>query len=389
MIQRRPPAKRAFTGLVGLPPEPDEMPKVSPPQPPSSPEPPADLTCEYRRYQDGLWICLHCRHRAEENDITAEGIPASRVCPAQNIEIENKKAIGKQLDAKFAERERRAAAARARRKAKADQLAAIKEALRTPVAIVLAEEEKQRQEKTSAARVKSVWSNHYQTGGGKELSGGDYVAAVQTAIDGKREQDFGGRRVTPQGVGHRPGMRNDIDSGTPDEDSTRDPWTKGSEEVAVANPRTPIMDGDIFKVKLNDKDEKNSPAYQSVSDYFVEMQTFQFHMRCTKCGAAQEDEAAQDDEGNYYQSPVEEGFMCWQCQAPHDGYEPSYICRLCGDISRGKNYAARHMENVHGDPALPAHDARFGNVLHRWLRGGRKGPNIEKARRKAERQVTL
>ena len=106
-------------------------------------------------------------------------------------------------------------------------------------------------------------------------------------------------------------------------------------------------------------------------------------MRCTKCGAAQEDEPVFFD-GEYYQTPVEDNFTCWRCGESHDGYETSYICHLCGDISRGKNYAARHMENVHGDPTLPAHNARFGDVLRGWVKGGKKAPNIEKAHRKVK-----
>src|ERR1700674_4939533 len=128
MIQRKPPAKRLFTGLAGLPSGPDEKPVVPPLQPPI----PTESMCEYHRYKN-LWICLYCSHRASQDDITTEGIPATRICSAQNIERQNKEALGKKLDAKYAEMERRAAVARARRKKKADQLAAIKQALKTPI----------------------------------------------------------------------------------------------------------------------------------------------------------------------------------------------------------------------------------------------------------------
>jgi hypothetical protein len=37
---------------------------------------------------------------------------------------------------------------------------------------------------------------------------------------------------------------------------------------------------------------------------------------------------------------------------------------------------------------LEEHVPRFGNVLRRWVMGGKKAPNIEKAIRKAGKQVT-
>src|SRR5882724_10074245 len=126
MIQRRP--IRRFTGLVGLPPEPDEAEVRPAPALASTSEPivsvtppaPADLTCEYRLHGD-QWFCVYCTHHASEDDMTASGIPAARVCSTQNIQKQNNAAEWKEFDKKIAERERRAAAARERRKKKVEQ----------------------------------------------------------------------------------------------------------------------------------------------------------------------------------------------------------------------------------------------------------------------------
>jgi hypothetical protein len=324
------------------------------------------LPHEYKRYKD-VWVCIHC-NRNDHSDI-----PSADVCPKRNIATTNKASTGKEIDKKIAERERRAKAARARRKEKADQLAAIKEALKIPAAVRLAAaKEKQRQERVDDHYAAMATSNHYRTSG-KEDSGGDYVADVQKAIDANEAQGFGGRRVTPEGVGQRFGV-----SGLPDEGSTREPWTKESEAVAVAKPGTQIIDGDVFKVKLAEKDWTKSPAYECIPDYFIEILPLRYQIRCINCGAVQDDE----------QTVSEDRFICRKCQTSHDGGDMNYVCRLCGDLSEGKRGAARHMINVHGDPALPSHNARFGNVLRRWLRGGKKPPNIEKARRKAKAEVT-
>jgi hypothetical protein len=325
------------------------------------------LPHEYKRYKD-VWVCIHCNHNDHADT------PSTDVCSKRNIAIVNQTSAWKQFDKKIAERERRAKAARERRQKNADQLAAIKESLRIPAAVrIAAAREKQRQERSEPKVPQGiVFSNHYRSSG-REVSGGDYVTEIQEAIDGKRAQDFGGKRVTPQGIGHRFGMSN-----TPDEESTRDPWTKNSEEVAVAKPQTPIIDGDIFKVKLADADWTKSPAYECIPHYFVEMLPLHYQIRCTKCGAAQDDS----------ETVAEDCFVCRNCGASHDGEEMNYVCRLCGDLSEGKKGAAHHMTNAHGNEGLEGHVQSFGNVLQRWLRGGKKPPNIEKAIRKAGKQVT-
>jgi hypothetical protein len=269
-----------------------------------------NLPHEYKRYKD-VWVCIHCNHNDHSDS------PSTDICSKRNIAIVNHASATKELDKKHAEKDRRAAVERARRKKKADQLAAIKEALRIPAAVrIAAAKEKQRQERLEPKVPQEiVFSNHYRSSG-REVSGDDYVTEIQEAIDGKRAQDFGGKRVTPQGVGHRFGMRDDTDT-TPDEESTRDPWVKTSEEVAVAKPWTPIIDGDIFKVKLADADWTKSPAYECIPHYFVEMLPLRYQVRCTKCGAAQDDG----------QTVAEDCFTCWQCHAPHDGDEMSYVCR--------------------------------------------------------------
>jgi hypothetical protein len=333
------------------------------------------LPHEYESYK-GVWVCIHC----SRNDHSAT--PSPDVCSKRNIAIANQTSTGKELDKKIAERERRAKAAVARRKKNADQRAAIKEALRIPAAVRLAEEkEKQLQKKLEDKAQQSAgaacFSNHYQTGGGKELSGGDYLKEKLRKADAKEELDFGGRRVTPEGVGQRPGIRGD---GSPDKDSCPNPWTPRAQEAAVNKLKKPIIQGAVFSVKLADKDWTKSPAYECIPDFFIEVLPLRYQIRCTKCGAAQDDE----------QTVAEDCFTCWQCLAPHDGDEMSYVCRLCGDLSEGKKGAACHMSDIHGGEKKdsPNLDQRFGNVLQRWLRGGKKPPNIEKAHRKVKAEVT-
>jgi hypothetical protein len=305
---------------------------------------PDELTCEYSRDDEGCpWICLYCRHTATDNDITAAGVPAARVCAAQSIERENKSTLFKQLDKKQAERERRAAAARARRKLKADQLAAIRNSLRTPVAELLAEAEKKIQEEKLEARM----SRRPKI----EVSGGGYLEQILTVLGVPKTG-----RVVPQGVGQRPGQQ------YYSPDGTRDPWVKSSEEIAVAKPRTPIIDGARFTVKLNGKDERSTPAYQCISDFFIQMLFQRYEIRCTKCGAAQDDDV----------TVAEEEFTCWQCGTVHGGDEVAFICRFCYDMLSGQDAAASHAERVHGDEALPTHNPRWGNALRRWSRTGKR-----------------
>jgi hypothetical protein len=287
----------------------------------------------------------------------------------------NQTSAWKQFDKKSAERERRAAAARERRKKNADQLAAIKQALRVPPEVRKAEAKKQQKDIHTGSADAAVFSNHYQTGGGKELSGGDYLNEKLRKADAEEELDFGGRRVTPEGAGQRPGIRGD---GSPDKDSSPNPWTPWAQEAAVRNPKKPIIQGAVFSVKLADKDWTKSPAYECIPHYFVEVLPLRYQIRCTKCGVAQDDE----------QTVAEDRFVCRNCGAQHDGDEMDYACKLCGELCEGKEGAAYHMTNAHGEEDAEGHIPRFGNVLQRWVKGGKKPPNIEKALRKVKAEVT-
>jgi len=353
--------------MVGPPPEPEERPVVSAPTPPSVQKPlsaehrrvielvsNANTNCEYR-YANDKWICVYCSHHASEDDITATGMPAVRACPVRTVIKGN----GKDFVKKLAVRERRASAERERRKRKADQLAAIKEALRVPVAACLAATKEQ--ERVRKAEERAVHPIHDRTGGGKELSGGDYL---KEKLEDADAEQFGGRRVTPEGTGHR-------SDDTPD--SSPDPWSSGAEEAAVRKPKNPIIEGGVFSVKLNDKDEKKSPAYECISHFFITMLPLRYQLRCIGCGATQDDA----------QTVSEEHFVCGQCGLKNGGDDLSYICHLCSDVVDGLRNAAHHMVSVHGDEALPTHDSRFGNVLRRWVKGGKKPPNLSKVGRKA------
>jgi hypothetical protein len=67
--------------------------------------------------------------------MTVESVPASRVCPTQNTQRQNKEVIGKEIDKAQAEKDRRAAVERARRKAQSDKIKAITKALSIPRSI--------------------------------------------------------------------------------------------------------------------------------------------------------------------------------------------------------------------------------------------------------------
>jgi|SRR5271157_812091 len=334
------------------------------------------LLCDYHRVSDETpWICTYCRHRATEDDIIAEGIPAKRVCSAQNIDRANKEALKKEMDKESTERERRAKAARERRKKQADELAAIRERLRRPRVVCIVEAKEETPER----------GIHDRTGGEKEISGGDCLGKTLLHLQGEDKDLFGvrgGKRVVPEGVGQRLGMREDNphEDGTFDSDSCPDPWSSRAEATAVARPRTPIIKGETFSVKLNDKDERNSPAYECLKFYFDVYLALHYRVCCTKCGAVQD-----DDE----QTVAEENYTCWRCHAEHAVDDDRlFVCKLCGVAIDGERGAACHMMAVHGDETSPNHDPRFGNVLRRWLRGGRKPPNLDKARRRAKKTVT-
>jgi hypothetical protein len=364
------PIKRAFTGLVGLPPEDPAPTPVSTPEPVVSVTPPADPTCQYHRARD-QWICVYCSHKASEDDMTASGIPASRICSAQNILRQNRETVGKELGKKFAERERRAGAERERRKKKADQLAAIKEALRTPPEIrIAAAKEKERQEK---AEVQANKLPSDRTGGFKEISGGGILEETLTILDAPQTG-----RVTPEGVGHRPGARDNSTDDIPDSTENHNPWSGLSEVIAVERPNAPIIPGSIFLVKLNDKDERDTPAYQSVPHFFTEMMPLRYRLRCMNCAAVQDDDF----------TVSEEHFVCGRCGTKNGGDDLNYICRLCGVVAEDRTTAAHHMETAHGDETAPGHDTRFGDVLQRWVKGGKKPPNIQRTVKRAQKQVT-
>jgi hypothetical protein len=311
-----------------------------------------------------------------------EAPPASRACQIL---------IGRQriVDRKIA----RAKAARDARKSKSDQLKAIKAALRIPLEVRIAEakqkekdareaakqaeQERKREERWLDNRADMAISNHYQTSN-KELSGGDLLSErLSAAENDDPDISFGGKRVAPQGTGHRFGHHDDGvgADGTPDADSSPDPWTEDAENKS----KTPILSGDIFSVTLADKDWREAPAFQCIPDFFAEVLWFRYDIHCINCGARQDDD----------ETTPEEYFICGRCGFSNGGDDKSFVCRLCdsGDILAGEKNAAHHMTTVHGDEKQPEHDARFGNVLRRWLRGGKKAPNIEKARRKAAKAV--
>jgi hypothetical protein len=214
--QRRNPVKRAFSGLVGLPPEPETTPAT-----PGAVEPTETLV-----------------------------LPDTQILlTMQNVE----------------NREKRAKAARERRKRKAEQLAAIKKALQTPIAeITKAAEERRRivEEQAAAERLPLMSAGKFATGGGEVVPVKD-IEAVDAAlqrgetlrnpnIDPEEEEqsayaDDDRRNVRPEGSG--PTETNPDDEREDEEENTKD-----AKDNKVDGKDADILPGAKFPVKLNDFD---------------------------------------------------------------------------------------------------------------------------------------
>ena len=378
--KRKKPVQRAYKGLVGLLPV----------------DVPEESRCEYLKTPSGYFVCRWCNHNPGPDDMTAEGFPAARHCSKRIVATENKEIFNKEFDAEQAERDKRAKAARERQQKKADELAAIKEKLRTPVAVIIAEakqkalEERVRQQERRGHMSKGMYMTDAPKGKGLIISGGfgtsgdsdiSTISGVSAAQHGGVEPWFEeGHQgpVRPEGVGRKPEAREENDNDDYDPNGTRDPWTQESEENAVKFPDAPIIDGDSFLVNLNDADVNAELEELANSGYFAKFLAFEYGRRCTKCGALQDDEvtASEDD------------YLCINCGAKHAGSLEAYICRLCGSWETrlsGPRRAGAHMLTAHG---ADNPDPRFGDVVSRWRKGGRKLPNIDKALQKAKKPVT-
>jgi hypothetical protein len=280
--QRKRPVQRAFSGLVGLPPEPDAA--------------LAPIAPKLGKFLD----------------------------PSNTTQ-------GMLEEYKHAEISKRALAARARRKLQSDQIKNLKKALRTPVAQIKAEPaEKLKTEKLPLMSTGS-YVRDAPAGLGLFVTGGydaaeiDYITGLEVAEEatlgsGKNTSDelIGGRRrVQPEG--------NSADDGS-------------------------LNGNRIFQVKLNETDPsqlENALAHL-VGEYFAPLELVQ-----CECGAVL------DTDGLDSHSEVHEGRF---------RYHNTASCRLCRSIVSSQEAADAHIASVHGEEEEPAHDARFGNVIQKYLR---------------------
>jgi len=321
--------QRVFIGLTGRPFDPEEFTPAASTSPPIPVKPQAKtepLTCEYNQFR-GQWVCLYCAHCASENDMTAEGIPAIRVCPARNIQEQNKQSIGKEIDKKQVERERRAKAARERRKARADQRAAIKKALQTPIAVI----KEVIKTKAEAEKLPSMNQGKYisdaPTGKG---------ALVYKPTEKIEQIDAALTRAMPLGS---PTIDEETDEAFfPEQDRKHVSKKMGAGSPSDEKPEITGVSSKGFTYKEEPRKKfqvkLNGPEYQSglssaVNDFTVE-----------------------------------------------EGGET--FCRLCEAAIIGRS--EDHFKQIHGDPSEPGHDKRFGDIVQKYVKKFvRKHAKLEKA----------
>jgi hypothetical protein len=387
--QRKKPVQRLYKGLVGLPPEPEAA--FAP-----IPEPVVILETEF---VDRVLVCNDCYQEflfsAEEQASFAkdQSVPPRRCksCEAEAIEqvkqsesTENT-AVSVPSDAETildqmerTKKEKRAQAARDRRKRQAQQLAAIKERLKIPIAVIQKEAEERAKADRHEAAQGSVNRGRYMTdaptGKGELVTGGgseemELIAAARdraVALGSSNYDDETGeefwpendrRRVIPEGTGQRPGDRED-DGIDDDPDASEN----AKDNIDERGKDAPILPGSTFEVKL-----KGGEEYQKAHEYglllkalvrpcFVKVEISETGFAyCYSCGAKQE--------------KTEPVYNCIRCDSKNSGETTHvYICRLCGLDCL---YPEGHIHQIHGDENQPEHDLGFGNITRKpekWLR---------------------
>ncbi len=268
------------------------------------------LPHEYERHKD-VWVCIHC-NRNDHSDTPNPGL-----CSKRNIAIVNKASTGKELDKKFAERERRAAKECARRKAKADQLVAIREALKTPVAEIMAAA----RAKADAERLPSMNEGRYM--GDAPTGKGALVYKAAGKID---QIDAAMNRSVLLGSAT-------IDDETgeaffPDNDRER----IAPDGVGAPSDEKPEITGLSRKgFTCGDRDEESKRKFQVKLD------------------------------GPEYQSGLAAAVDEYSFQ---DGSET--FCRLCEE--QIFENIENHFTQVHGDPREPRHKKHCGDIVQKCVR---------------------
>jgi hypothetical protein len=361
--RRRKPAQRAFAGLTGHQFEHDvSLPTATPP-PAAADDVSKDKDADGERRDVLARIIKTLRrvHNLTATDVRTTFYPKS---------IESLRALAKEYDIKLPEpnpldndlleqfenrqekKKKDAERKRLERKSKSDQLITIKKQLRTPVAEVVKaakQTELECQVEEREQRMALGGSGKYMTNAphskGELITGGNdseqmgKMAAARnraaflgsTSVDldtGEAfwpENDRG--RVVPEGTGQRPSER-ESDEDDEDPDSTKDARDNKDERGRDAD----ILPDDKFEVKLNDFDF-DQQFTNLLNIYFVKV--FSLDPTCN---------------------------------------ESYFICRLCERPFYWEREAKRHIEMVHGDERHPDHDVRFGDVIKRYIKSGRKAP---------------
>jgi hypothetical protein len=322
--------------------------------------------------------CKHCEMIAS----APKPIQAPPVSSTVRKKIEESLAIavvetsGPPLSIEQQKKQIRAQQARDRRKRNAEQLAAIKEKLKTPIAEIRRAAEEQAKLDRKVRALSSLRRGSFlidaPTGKGELVTGG-YDSEQIELVAGTRERaailgsptfdpetgeeywpenDRG--RVVPEGTGHRPGDGEDDeeDDGPDSTDEARDNRTERDKDA-------PILPGTTFQVKLKDgKEDQKAHDYDLllgvlVSSYCAETQIFKNEFAyCASCGAKQQ--------------RAESVYTCIRCQAKNGGDNGHlHICRLCGSECDGFVEAKQHIHRVHGSESNPEHDDRFGDITRR------------------------
>jgi hypothetical protein len=249
------------------------------------------------------------------------------------------------------DKEKRAKAARDRRKHQAEQLAAIKEILKTPIREIkrLAEEKAKldKQERALFSMDRGSWMTDAPTGVGElVLAGGsnemEFVAAAHSRAEAL------GSPGLDIGTGEAFWAENDRRSIAPE--------GKGSDDSE---------DSGSFHVRLGDGvQDKRAHDYSLLLDklaerYFVKVEVpwtsevfGNEFFSCTSCGVQQ--------------SRTQSVQRCARCGTQNDKYNGYlHVCRLCGTECDGLVAAKQHMHRVHGGENRPEHDGRYGDLTRR------------------------
>jgi hypothetical protein len=303
-----------------------------------------DMPCEFKLY-DGVWFCVHCAHRVTDD---GNGPPVHSCSGQARIKRLNKATRRKEIDKDQAEKDRRAERERHRRKTKTDQLAAIKLALKIPIADIKA-----------AAKVKADGSRLPSMNQGKYMSDAPTGKGALVLQSGGKIDQIYAAICRAQALGSPT-----IDDETGEAffaDNDRDHWTpKGAGAPSDEKPEITGLSRGGFT--YGDGEEKKK--------FIVDLNTYA------------------------YDQEFRELISTYIVKS-----ESSHICRLCyfeipNDTITAERIAFTHLYYAHGDPLNVKdtkfqHDGRFGDIFDRYQKALRKQEKKQAKLAKAGREKTL